>query len=134
METLLLHEAIVANFHQIFILILSRNKHLCKCGHNAYCLRLNPGARWEHLAIQLSWMAPWLLVKCVCPVHFVERWGCSPGLWLWQSIRCLILFLNRAGSIVDISPSSHHWSPGSIPQRRQKIILRKWWGRLWDSV
>ena len=24
----------------------------------AYCLRLNPGARGEHLAIQFSWMAP----------------------------------------------------------------------------
>ena len=24
----------------------------------AYCSRLNPGARGEHLAIQLSWMAP----------------------------------------------------------------------------
>ena len=26
--------------------------------HHAYCSRLNPGARGEHLAIQLSWMAP----------------------------------------------------------------------------
>ena len=52
-------------------------------GH-AYCSRLNPGARGEHLAIQLSWIAPLLLVKRVCPVRLVERWGCSPGLSQWQ--------------------------------------------------
>ena len=94
---------------------------------HVYCLRLNPGARGEHLAIQLSWMDPWLLVKRVCPVHLVERWGCSPGLWLWQLINFLIGFVIRAGSIVDISPGSNRWSPSSIPQRRQKIIVLLPW-------
>ena len=50
----------------------------------AYYSRLNPGAQGEHLAIHLSWMVPSLLVKRVCPVHLVERLGCSPGLCWWQ--------------------------------------------------
>ena len=122
-----------------------------RCTSNISQIKLRfPDFQWfwkrilltANLAIQLSWMDPWLLVKCVCPVHLVERWGCSPGLWLWQSINCLIGFLITAGSIVDISSSSHHCSPASIPQRHQKIILSychgnglcKWWGRLWGSV
>ena len=105
-------------FFIYFVKTIVISKNYC-----AYISRLNPGARGEHLAIQLSWMAPWLLVKRVCPVHLVERWGCSTGLWWWQYIHYLFDFLIRAGSIVDISLSSHRWNPGSIPQRRQKIIL-----------
>ena len=108
----------------------------------ASCSRLNPGARGEHLAIQLSWMAPWLLVKRVCPVHLVERWGCRSWTVVMAINKLFNYLLIRAGSMVDISPGSHRWNPGSIPQRRQKIILSychgnglgKWWGRLWGSV
>ena len=56
----------------------------------ACCSRLNPGARGEHLAIQLSWMAPWLLVKRVCSVHLVERWGCRS----WTAVMAINKLFN----------------------------------------
>ena len=34
----------------------------------------------KHLTIQRSWLVTWLLVKRVCPVYLVERWGYSPGV------------------------------------------------------
>ena len=115
---------------------------VCKIPQFTYCSRLNPGARGEDLAIQHSWMAPWLLVKCVCPVHLVERWGCRSWTVVMAINKLFNYLLIRAGSMVDISPGSHHWNPGSIPQRRQKIILSychgnglgKWCWRLWGSV
>ena len=32
-----------------------------------------PGVRWEHVIIQLSWIAAWLVVTCVCPVYLVDK-------------------------------------------------------------
>ena len=109
---------------------------------SACCSRLNPGAWGEHLAIQLSWMAPWLLVKRVCPVHLVERWGCRSWTVVMAINKLFNYLLIRAASMVDISPGSHRWNPGSNPPRRPKTILSychgnglgKWWGRLWGSV
>ena len=31
------------------------------------------GVRWEHVIIQLSWIAAWLAVTCVCPVYLVDK-------------------------------------------------------------
>ena len=132
----------IAVFFSIFIFVCKTYIFLENICTFAYCSRLNPGARGEHLAIQLSWMAPWLLVKRVCPVHLVERWGCRSWTVVMAINKLFNYLLIRAGSMVDISPGSHRWNPGSIPQRRQKIILSychgnglgKWWGRLWGSV
>ena len=38
-----------------------------------WLLRLNPRAWGEHLTSQLSWVADWLLVTCVCPVYLVKE-------------------------------------------------------------
>ena len=42
--------------HDISVTLKMFNLDLSKAP--VYCSRLNPGARGEHLAIQLSWMAP----------------------------------------------------------------------------
>ena len=38
-----------------------------------WLLRLNPGAVGEHLTSQFSWVAAWLLITRVCPVHPAEE-------------------------------------------------------------
>ena len=38
-----------------------------------WLLRLNPGARWEHLTAQHTRQAAWLLVTHACPVYLVEE-------------------------------------------------------------
>ena len=50
------------------------------CWQIVYCSRLNPGARGEHLTIQRSWLATRPLVKHICSVDLVQRWGYSPQL------------------------------------------------------
>ena len=47
----------------VFFLIIS------KC----WLLLLNPGAREEHLASQLSWLAVWLWVTRACAVYLVDE-------------------------------------------------------------
>ena len=47
----------------------------------ADCSRLNPGAWGEHLTIQLSYLASWLLVKRVCPVNLSDRCSYCPRMW-----------------------------------------------------
>ena len=80
--------------------------------------------------------------KRVGPVHLVERWGCRSWTMVMAINKLFNFLLIRGDSMVDISPGSHRWSPGSILPRRQKTILSychgngldKWWGRLWGSV
>ena len=38
-----------------------------------WLLQLNPGTRGEHITSQLSWVAVWLLVTHVCPVHLAGK-------------------------------------------------------------
>ena len=61
---------------------------------SCWLLRLNPGARGEHLTNQLSWVAARLLITRVCPVYLVKercyRWeggelGKVGESWAWKT-------------------------------------------------
>ena len=47
-----------------------------------WLFRLNPGAWGEHLTSQLSWVAAWILVTCVCPVYLVKEGYYFGGVYL----------------------------------------------------
>ena len=54
-----------------------RDKIMLQCSRRVKChvdrSQLNPRARGEYLSSQLSWVAAWLLVKRVYPVHVVDE-------------------------------------------------------------
>ena len=56
----------------------SRSSHKSRMGYlpllmPCWLLRLNTGARGEHLTSQLSWVPDWLLVTRVCPVYLMKE-------------------------------------------------------------
>ena len=61
--------------------------YMCVCMYVVDYSQLNPGAQGEHLTIQGSWLAAWLLVKHVCPVHLVQWWGFNCGSGNEETVR-----------------------------------------------
>ena len=49
-------------------------------GNYVDCSQLNPGVRGKHPTSQLLWVAAWLFLKRVCPVHLMDRSGYIPRL------------------------------------------------------
>ena len=49
------------------------NSKMRDAGWFACICLAKPGVRWEHVIIQLSWIAAWLVVTWVCPVYLVDK-------------------------------------------------------------
>ena len=72
--TTVLFKNTTKHFFDVSIFMINTDLFPVRKSFPVYCSRLNPGARGEHLAIQLSWIAPWLLVKRVCGKMGLQSW------------------------------------------------------------
>ena len=84
-------------------------------------LRLNPGARGEHLTSQLTWEAAWLLVTRIFPIYLADEF--SPCvLWLLMIELMVVLF----DAFLMVSMVLLLWWDDAIPKDGYKIEGQNW--------
>ena len=73
----------------------------------------------EHLTIQLSWLAPWLLHKHVCPVHLVQRWQLQSWTVVVATNQLWNLKLDCSwqygGYVYELPPLKHRFNNAETP-------------------
>ena len=97
-----------------------------------WLLWLNPRAQREHLTIQLSWVAAWLIVTRVCPVYLVKERCYFGGIYLSLRGR----WAGKCGRIVSWEGGKSVWeewggNPANI--RLDEDVLKTFWRRLSSS-